>query len=220
VNQDPIPTEPGYRIYNRTTLRFYDFLVHGISNRWFWNCPTRELQAWMDQHATDNHLDVGVGTGYFLDRSRKLSSQSRVGLLDANRQCLDATSARIARYHPEVYERDLADDLAGLCEPFDSLSLMYVIHCLPGDPKFRNLLLDNCKKLVLPRGCLFGATILGDPKPNSYWGRRLMRNYQRKGIFGNQYDSADSIEQMLEKSLDQVKTNQIGNVLLFAGIAR
>src|SRR5215204_7263013 len=60
------PTDKAYAgqaIYNPATLALYNIVVLGISNRLIWRCPTRHILQLYNQHATDNHLDVGVGTG-------------------------------------------------------------------------------------------------------------------------------------------------------------
>ena len=76
--------EAGQAIYTPRTLRLYDPLVLGISTHWIWKCPTAELLAFYNDHITANHLDVGVGTGYYLDRCRFPTDSPRVALLDMN----------------------------------------------------------------------------------------------------------------------------------------
>lgn len=58
----------GQAVYTKRVLHVYDLFVLGFSNRFVWRCPTPALLAHYDRHVTANHLDVGVGTGYFLDR--------------------------------------------------------------------------------------------------------------------------------------------------------
>lgn len=60
----------GQAVYTERLLAAYDFLVLGVSNRWVWKCSTRRLEELYARHITANHLDVGVGTGYLLDRCR------------------------------------------------------------------------------------------------------------------------------------------------------
>ena len=43
-------TDPGQAIYTPLTLRLYDLVVHGFSNRFAWKVPTRELIALYDRH--------------------------------------------------------------------------------------------------------------------------------------------------------------------------
>lgn len=213
-----LEAQSGYHVYTPMTLAGYDLVVHGISNRWLWNCPTVKLRMWFDQHVTNNHLDVGVGTGYFLANSRILDSSSRIGFLDANKHCLRAASQRIVRFQPEMIEANLADPFSERIAPFQSLSLMYVLHCLPGDVAFRRQVLKHCAASLLPGGCLFGATILGQPHPTGWLGRRVMAVYNRKGIFGNAGDTKASLEEVLADSLEEIHVEQVGSVALFAGV--
>ena len=56
----------GQAVYSRSTLALYDWLVLGMSNRCIWNCPSAHMLALYDRYVTANHLDGGVGIGYFL----------------------------------------------------------------------------------------------------------------------------------------------------------
>jgi hypothetical protein len=90
--------EAGQAIYTRRTLALYDLVVLGASCRFVWKCPSRRMLGLYDRHVTANHLDVGVGTGYFLDRCRFPSPAPRNALLDLNAAALAYTAGRIARY--------------------------------------------------------------------------------------------------------------------------
>src|SRR5213083_2895267 len=95
--------EAGQAVYTKSMLVVYDLLVLGFSNRLVWRCPSKHILALYDRYVTANHLDVGVGTGYFLDRCRFPKDRPRVALMDVNSNCLEVASRRIARYDPEVY---------------------------------------------------------------------------------------------------------------------
>ena len=95
--------EAGQAVYSKSMLAIYDWLVLRFSNRLIWKCPSKQILALYDRHVTANHLDVGVGSGYFLDRCRFPTDRPRLGLMDLNPNCLDATANRAARYQPEVY---------------------------------------------------------------------------------------------------------------------
>ncbi len=53
----------GQAIYTPLTLALYDIVVLQLSNPLIWRCATKRILALYDRYATDNHLDVGVGTG-------------------------------------------------------------------------------------------------------------------------------------------------------------
>lgn len=50
-------------------LNLYDPFVLGPVARFVWRCPTPRLIEGYRRHVRDRHLDVGPGTGFFLDRS-------------------------------------------------------------------------------------------------------------------------------------------------------
>ena len=61
----PDDVTAGHRVYTSRFLSFYDLVVL----RWFsntaWRCPAAVVTSLYDTHVSANHLDVGVGTGYF-----------------------------------------------------------------------------------------------------------------------------------------------------------
>ena len=63
------PAYKGQRDYNRLLLSLYDPLVLGPIARFVWRCPTAGLVERYRRHIRGRHLDVGPGTGYFLERS-------------------------------------------------------------------------------------------------------------------------------------------------------
>ena len=58
--------EKGYMAYTRRSLAFYDWWALGVCNKLIWKCPTEEILEMYQQHLSDYHLEVCVGTGYFL----------------------------------------------------------------------------------------------------------------------------------------------------------
>ena len=105
----------GQAVYTRRSLRLYDFVVLGLTNHLIWNCPTNRLIQQYNKHITANHLDVGVGTGYFLDQCRFPSQTPRVALSDINRDSLDFAARRIARHSPETYLRNVLEPVSIRC---------------------------------------------------------------------------------------------------------
>ena len=87
--------ERGHAAYTKRSLALYDWWVLGFSNKRIWKCPTEKLLELYRAHISDNHLEVGVGTGYFLKNTLP-EGEPRVGLLDINRDCLDRAYREIA----------------------------------------------------------------------------------------------------------------------------
>ena len=82
MSVSPEQVAAGHAVYTKRMLGIYDFLMLGLSNRLIWRCPTQRLVEHYNRHVTANHLDVWVGTGYFLDRCRFPSNPPRVALMD------------------------------------------------------------------------------------------------------------------------------------------
>ena len=176
----------GQAVYTRRNLRLYDFVVHSVSNHLVWNCPTQRLVEHYNKHITANHLDVGVGTGYFLDHCRFPSRTPRIALSDINRSSLDFAARRIARHTPETYLRNVLEPVSVDAANFDSAGINYLLHCLPGTIASKTVALDHLKALMNPNAVLFGSTLLQGGVSRNWFARRLMAFYNKKGIFSNQ----------------------------------
>ena len=209
----------GQAVYTKRTLLAYDLVVLGVSNRFVWNCPTRRLVAHYDEHITANHLDVGVGTGYFLDRCRFPSSTPRIALMDLNTDTLDFASRRIARYHPHTYRRNVLEPIQLDEEGFDSIGINYLLHCLPGSINSKSVVFDHLMGLMKPNAVLFGSTLLQGGVPRNWSARRLMAIYNKKGIFSNRGDDLGDLRRALEARFRDVTVDVVGCAALFAGRA-
>lgn len=209
----------GQAVYTPRTLAIYDVAVLGVSNRFLWNCPSARLEAHYNRHLSANHLDVGVGTGYFLDRGRFPAPAPRVALMDLNAAALDFAARRIARYRPEQYRRNVLEPIAFDAERFDSIGLNYLLHCLPGTIASKAVVFDHLKALLRPGAVLFGATLLQGGVPRNWLARRLMATYNRKGIFANQDDDLAGLQRELQRRFREVTVEPVGCAALFSARA-
>ena len=94
--------ERGQAAYSSTVLRNYDWMVLGLSNRLLWRCPTAELRRLYDRNVSDRHLDVGVGTGYFLDKATWPVGNPAITLVDPQPKLPGSD----LRAHPQVLAAD------------------------------------------------------------------------------------------------------------------
>lgn len=207
---------PGQAVYTRRMLKIYDLLVLGISNQWIWRCPTPRLLEFYNQQVTNNHLDVGVGTGYFLDRCTFPGTAPRVALMDLNQNSLDSAAKRIARYKPTPYRANVLEPITLHCEAFDSIGVNYLLHCLPGSITEKVVCFDNLNSLLKSGGRVFGSTLLSQGVPRSVIAQRLMAFYNNKGIFGNSHDDLEGLTSALEERFSKVQIKVIGCVALFS----
>jgi SAM-dependent methyltransferase len=205
----------GHTVYSPLTLALYDSVVLGISNPLVWRCPTSNILALYNRCVTDNHLDVGVGTGWYLDHCRFPGSAPRLGLLDLNAYSLAAAARRVARYRPEQYRADVLKPLALSAAPFRSIAMTYLLHCLPGTLPEKAAALDHLRPLLAPDGVLFGATLLSVGVERNRAARALARFYNRKGVFSNVDDSLAALGSVLHERFRSVEIDVVGCAALF-----
>jgi len=222
-------TAAGAAIYEPSALKIYDIVVLKFSNSYAWRCPTRAvLLPFFTQNLSQNHLDIGVGTGYYLRQSiasRVLTKDSKVTLLDLNPNTLEAAQAQLrngAGIEATQVLWDVVRPLPSLAPDaapmkFDSISLFYLLHCIPGPPATKASIFAHLKNNLSPRGVLYGATILGRGKGirHNWLGRFLMWIYNRNGVFGNVDDTEEDFLGALEEHFVDVEVWVVGVVLLF-----
>ncbi len=204
----------GQAVYSKTTLAIYDLLVLGLSNRLIWRCPTPLLLELYNQRVSANHLDLGVGTGYFLDRCR-FPAQPRVVLVDLNANSLEATTQRISRYQPVSYRRNVLEDFAFEEKHFDSVGVNYLLHCMPGDIRAKAIVFDHIDRYLNPGGIVFGSTLLQGGVQRNAVAKRLMKIYNGKGIFGNESDSLEDLRNELARRFHDSNVRVVGCAALF-----
>ena len=211
-------SEAGAAVYSPLTLKLYDAWVLGISNRFAWQCPTRDiLQPFFDRYVGRQHLDVGVGTGYYLSHAG-LPDTTHVTLLDLNPSSLQAAKQRFGRADTQTLRHDVFLPLpVEHARRYNSISLFYLLHCLPGTMSDKAAVFANLKPCLKADGVLFGATILGDAAGHNGFGRKLMEVYNRKGIFGNRSDTVDALRTALAMHFSEVHIDVVGKVALFSG---
>ncbi|CCM00165.1 uncharacterized protein FIBRA_02193 [Fibroporia radiculosa] len=216
--------DPSARVYSSFKLYFYDFVVLVVSNALAWRCSTRAvLLPFFQAHIGERtHLDIGVGTGYYPAHSiLKLARTTHVTLFDLNPATLHSAEQRLrtAGYNGviEKVERSIFLPLPeSLQAKFDSISLFYVFHCLPGSfPEKAISVFTVAAAGLAPGGVLYGATILGQGVHHNWFGRQLMAFYNKKGIFGNTKDSAENLELALKECFEDVKIRVVGMAALF-----
>ncbi len=203
-----------HAVYTPVMLSIYDVLVHGFSNRFAWRCPTRRLIELYRSDLSANHLEAGVGTGFFLDRA-DAARYDRLALLDINRHCLDRAGPRLARFKPALYQVNLLAPIKLDLAPFASVGLTYVLHCLPGRMSEKLVAVDHLRPLMRAGAVLFGATILGRGIAPNWAARALLDLYNAKGVFNNREDDMASLSDGLRQRFDTVEIAQEGCVALF-----
>ena len=221
----------GSKPYTSRGLQVYDYLVHNFSNKYIWRCPTESvLIPWFAANAGPRHMDIGVGTGFFPGTHREREAMvnrnwpEKLMLVDLNPMCLERAAKRVGV--PDRTTCQKADVMQPITlrpsasspeqQPiFDSISLMYIIHCLPPPTKDKARLFANVKQYLSPEGTLFGATVLGKGVEHNWLGRLQMWNMNRLEYFGNLDDGKEELVEALAANFHEVETTVVGVVLLF-----
>lgn len=207
----------GQATYTEDFLKFkYDLIVHHVVNRFFGRSPTQRLHDLYEKHVTANHLDVGVGSGFFLDRCRFPSAQPRIALMDLSASALASAKRRIARYRDvSMYRCNVLEPIP-LEERFDSVGLVYLLHCIPGPLEQKGIAVGHLKRLLKPGGVLFGATILEDPRTKRHLHARVLSHQLRRaGIFANRDDTRAGLESAMKAHFDAYDIRVEGTVATF-----
>jgi SAM-dependent methyltransferase len=200
--------------YEERRLKLYDLVVVEASNRLLWRCDKQRLVEHYDNHITAKHLEVGPGSGYYLDKCEFPTDNPALTLLDLNPDPLEYASQRLRRYRPRTELGDILAPLPNLAgQEYDSIGLNYVLHCLPPD---KQQVFETLKSVLAPQGVLFGSTILSHDVPTTLLSRFVNRLYQRQGSFHNNEDTAEWLRTTLSRHFSQHWIEIRGSVGIFA----
>lgn len=205
----------GTATYTRRVLSIYDILVLGHICRRVWRCDRSVMLAMYNDHIGARHLDLGPGTGFFLDRCQHRAARPAIALVDLNPTVLAKAATRLRRYSPATYERDVLAPFDAGGEQFDSAGLNFLLHCLPGGMEHKAKVLDHARRHVRPGGRIFGSTVLAQGVEHSARAVRLLDSLNQKGTFDNRGDSLNGLEDELAKRFSSFSLSVRGSVALF-----
>lgn len=207
--------EAGIALYSRFFLSIYDWMVLGFACRFLWECPSRPMLELYNEHVSANHLDIGVGTGYFMDHCKFPVTNPRLALMDLNPNSLRAASKRLARYSPEVYQRNALEPFNIDGPAFDSVGMMNLLHCLPGNMNAKGTVFEHVRSVLNPGAIVFGSTILYKGVKRNLFATLSMKMNNRKGIMTNMEDDAEGLQENLRRHFSESSVQVIGCEALF-----
>ena len=207
-------TEPGASVYKPWILFIYDWLVLGVFSTYAWCCSTISTSLpFFRDNVSRSHLDIGVGTGYYLSNS-SLSADVSVTLLDLNPTSLSVAKARLSRPGVQTIQHDILLPLDPT-RKYESISMFFLLHCLPGPPSRKMALFHNLKNNLAPGGVIYGTTILAKGVEHNTFGKILLAVFNAWGIFDNREDSKEELKERLEDCFERVKVKVMGRVMMF-----
>jgi hypothetical protein len=214
----PVSSPASIRPYSPLGLRLYDpLIVENLAPR-VWRCPPQRIVRFYDRHVTANHADLGVATGYFLDRCDFHTAHPRLALIDLQPHCLRYAARRLARYRPETYLRDALTPIVGIPGGrFDSIAIGGVLHCLEGDLKRKARVFDAIAPLATSGTKVFGYTLLRDGvEGRMARAARALLNWT--GVVDNHDDTAEDLRTALDARFADVSIELSGCMALFSGV--
>jgi ubiquinone/menaquinone biosynthesis C-methylase UbiE len=207
------PAYKGQSGYNPFMLAIYDPWVLGFMSRAVWHVPIPPVVERYRRNLGHRHLDVGPGTGYFIEKAAP-PADIEITLLDPNPHVLRRAGGRLAAFHPTTVQADVMKPLP-VDGPFDSAALSFVLHCLPGPIENKANAIEHIADVLAPEGVLFGGTVLGIEEQHSKSARAFLRAANKQGGFDNLGDTAAGIRQILSRSFSDVQMETVGSAALF-----
>jgi len=207
------------KAYTKLGLRVYDRLVMYLLLKHVWGCNPDDLVDHYRQHVTSNHADIGVGTGYCLDRCGFDSPNPRLALIDLQCNCLQYTSRRLSRYRPGTYVRDVLHPMREIPGGrFDSIALGGVLHCLAGDLRQKGRAFDMVAALARSGTKIFGYSLVSDDVPLRARSRVVHRLLNRLRVVDNSNDRLSDLRHELATRFIDCRVEPIGCMALFSAI--
>jgi ubiquinone/menaquinone biosynthesis C-methylase UbiE len=173
------PSNKGQAGYNPLLLAIYDVWVLKFMARAVWKTPIPPVVERYHRHLGSRHLDVGPGTGYFIQMARPPAG-TEITLLDPNPHVLKHASRRLASMAPATVEADVMKPLP-VDGPFDSAALSFVLHCLRGPMTNKATAVRNIADVLTPDGVLFGGTVLGSEASHTRPARAFLWAVNKEG---------------------------------------
>jgi len=207
------------KAYTKLGLRAYDWLVMGLFLKYAWDCNADDLVEHYRQHVTSNHADIGVGTGYCLDRCGFESPSPRLVLIDLQANCLQYTARRLSRYRPATYVRDVLHPMREIPGGhFDSIALGGVLHCLTGDLREKGRAFDVIATLARGGTKIFGYSLVSDDVALRPCSRMVHRLLNRLRVVDNSNDHLSDLRYELSTRFIDCRVKPIGCMALFSAV--
>jgi hypothetical protein len=135
--------------------------------------------------------------------------------MDLNANSLRAASKRLIRYKPEVYQRNVLEPFDINTPAFDSIGMMNLLHCLPGNIRTKTVVFEYAKAVMNPGAVVFGSTLLYEGVKRSAWATLALKYNNKKGFMDNMNDSLEDLRESLQRSFSESSVKVIGCEALF-----
>lgn len=203
------------KTYTRRVLAWYDIFVLGIVCRFVWRCSREHMLAAYNRNVGASHLDLGPGTGYFLDHCKFPISRPSIVLADLSEEAIQHAECRISRYQPVTVRADVLEPLDLREQRFDSVGMNMLLHCLPGDMVEKARVFDHVSPYLRKSGRIFGCTVLAHGVTHTRLAGKLLDSFNADETFHNRNDSLQDLNSELLRRFSNFRLWTQGSVAFF-----
>ncbi|HEX6687920.1 MAG TPA: class I SAM-dependent methyltransferase [Solirubrobacterales bacterium] len=207
--------EAGQAGYTRRFLPFYDLFVLGYTLPVLWRCPKKRIRRLYDENVGVRHLDIGVASGYLIDKCRFPTETPEITLMDMNPNSLRFAARRLRRYSPRTCQGNVLEPWPLSGQSFDSIAMSNLLHCVPGTLRDKAVVFDHAREALAPGGTVFGATVLGREADHTKRSLKMMERVNQRGGFSNLDDRREDLEAALVERFHTHDVEVVGVVALF-----
>ena len=193
---------------NNLIFNNYDYFVNKINCKYVWKCDQRYIKKLYANNITNNHLEIGPGTGYFIKKYHFNS----LHLLDINQDILTNSKKNLNNncQNIKIHNKNIFESNNKINEDITSIGLSYVLHCVPNN---LDISIDNLVKNTKNDNqiTIFGSTVI--PNKKDFLAMTEIYTLNTLGIFNNINHNKEQLEYIISKYNGNIK--HVGNVLLF-----
>jgi len=205
----------GQMFFSTMSHRLYDTGLYKFVTGSIWRCPTALLLDNYADNISNNHLEVGVGSGYFLRRTLCADYLDRLMLSDLNRRCLAKSSSKLAAFAPITLRHNIQRAFPDNVRGFSSVGMNYVLHCIPGRFSANQAIFQNVHAALDKGGVFFGSTLIPGRLGDGIASWLFMRVLNGLGIFNNSNHRVAELKGALEVYFSKVEISMVGNAAVF-----
>jgi len=209
----------GIKAYSAIGLRVYDTVVMRVLAKHVWGCEPSNFVDFYRHHVSDNHADIGVGTGYCLDRCSFDTPSPRLALIDLREDCLNYAARRLQRFAPEAYRRNAIDPIHIGTRRFDSVALGGLIHCLPGTMSDKGRVFDALAPILGAGAKVFGYSLVADRVDVNRRRQLVHACLNRLRVVNDRDDRMADLAGELHRRFDDCRLEMIGCFAFFSAVA-
>lgn len=205
-------------IFSTMSHRFYDFIVYRFISPYIWQCDTESIVKRYRQNLSNNHMEVGVGTGFLIKRSKPACQQFSLTLMDFNKSCLFKSADYLHEYHPDLQLQNILEPFQQNRKHYDSIGMNYMLHCVPGNFVTKAVVFDHVYNALNHGGVFFGMTLLNKGSHRNTLSKMLMKCLNTFRIFTNQNDNLDDFVTALRQRFNNAEISIQGSAVIWKAI--